>query len=520
MTIELEGTRRAVIGGLAALAGSSLLPAAARGQSGPVQPDDPEDCSPVPKPLVTTLYRPNTALPIRTRKSIFELGAAEVSRLQAAYAALRTLTVKLPNDARGWQRQANVHCWYCSGGLNGESSAADIHGGWTFFPWHRAYLHFQERILCKLLGDDTFALPYWDWDSSGRQVFPANYGNPNDPNPLSDTLRSATANAGISQSCVSAGIMNTAMNAPTNDLFMGEPNNPNANTAGAMENGPHGAVHLWTGQTSLQNDYGVSDMGVLATAAMDPVFFAHHANIDRLWSVWLGLASSHKNFTDPNWLNTSWQFYDENQVWTQISVAQVLDMQGSLQSAYQPPQPKPIWTFRAPVKARPTAALAAAAVAAPLNFLAAGEPPVTLTARPVTRTVAVPTAHRNLFQLKAQNRLDRLFVLRLHGISVPSNQQALFHVFVNLPSADARTSTNSPNFVGTVAIVAKAKSLRGHRHKTIDAAFDVSELLGRAAARGQLSVTLVPVGGTGAPAKTGGPAPVRPTIAQITLEQR
>jgi len=32
--------------------------------------------------------------------------------------------------------------------------------------------------------------------------------------------------------------------------------------------------------------------------AQDPVFFSHHGNIDRLWSVWLGLSPQHQNFTN------------------------------------------------------------------------------------------------------------------------------------------------------------------------------------------------------------------------------
>lgn len=127
------------------------------------------------------------------RKSAFELTKPEVDRLKATYAALRKLSTDHPDDPRGWLRQAYVHCWYCGGGSNGKASP-EIHGSWFFFPWHRAYLHFHERILCKLIGDDTFALHYWDWDSQGRQTFPSIFGDPNDAsNPLFDTLRQSRA---------------------------------------------------------------------------------------------------------------------------------------------------------------------------------------------------------------------------------------------------------------------------------------------------------------------------------------
>ena len=38
----------------------------------------------------------------------------------------------------------------------------------------------------------------------------------------------------------------------------------------------HGAVHVWVGGT----------MGRIDWAAYDPIFWAHHANIDRLWARW------------------------------------------------------------------------------------------------------------------------------------------------------------------------------------------------------------------------------------------
>ena len=41
-------------------------------------------------------------------------------------------------------------------------------------------------------------------------------------------------------------------------------------------NGVHGSVHVRTG----------GDMGDVPTAAYDPIFYLHHANIDRLWADW------------------------------------------------------------------------------------------------------------------------------------------------------------------------------------------------------------------------------------------
>jgi len=45
----------------------------------------------------------------------------------------------------------------------------------------RFYLYFHERILGKLIGDDTFALPFWNWDAPGGMTLPAIYANQSSP---------------------------------------------------------------------------------------------------------------------------------------------------------------------------------------------------------------------------------------------------------------------------------------------------------------------------------------------------
>ena len=152
-----------------AIAGSSALSLRALTQQ---RSDNPTDCTPTGVAGKTAVaFTPNPHLPVRTRKSAFELSNTEVDRLKSAYAALRKLTTQNPNDPRGWLRQGHVHCWYCGGGSNGREGE-EIHGSWLFFPWHRAFLYFHERILCKLINDDTFALPLLGLGSARKADVP------------------------------------------------------------------------------------------------------------------------------------------------------------------------------------------------------------------------------------------------------------------------------------------------------------------------------------------------------------
>ena len=51
---------------------------------------------------------------------------------------------------------------------------------------------------------------------------------------------------------------------------------------GALEHYPHNNGHDWVGARFGKN----RDMGTLRYAALDPIFFMHHANIDRIWSLY------------------------------------------------------------------------------------------------------------------------------------------------------------------------------------------------------------------------------------------
>lgn len=65
-------------------------------------------------------------------------------------------------------------------------------------------------------------------------------------------------------------------------------------TLGTLERTPHNNVHDEVG----------GFMAAFATAGLDPVFWLHHANIDRLWEVWLGQGDP-ENLTEERWTNPS-----------------------------------------------------------------------------------------------------------------------------------------------------------------------------------------------------------------------
>ena len=62
------------------------------------------------------------------------------------------------------------------------------------------------------------------------------------------------------------------------------------------------------------------NMGNFYSIARDPIFFLHHANVDRMWSVWKTLGGKRRDFTDTDWLDARFLFYYENAMLIRVKV--------------------------------------------------------------------------------------------------------------------------------------------------------------------------------------------------------
>jgi polyphenol oxidase len=109
-------------------------------------------------------------------------------------------------------------------------------------------------------------------------------------------------------------------NSSTPELFFGKEYRagdiPNPG-GGSIENTPHGTLHDWCGDPLQPNR---EDMGNLYSSGRDPIFYAHHSNVDRMWSIWKTLGRRNIDICDPDWLNASFLLYDENAELVQITV--------------------------------------------------------------------------------------------------------------------------------------------------------------------------------------------------------
>lgn len=204
---------------------------------------------------------------IRHRKSARRLLPRQATAVREAFRAVSGI-----NDERGFGYHAGIHGlplpMWC------------VHGGTTFLPWHRAYLYLFELGLQDQV--PAAFLPWWNWssDASRREGIPLLYQR--------DTLDDGAPNPLYSQP-IPPGIANDESPPPRTSR---DPRNPadlptredvrEVLSAGdfydfnnRLEN-LHNWVHVWVGGTMANIRY----------AAYDPLFWAHHAMVDRLWRLW------------------------------------------------------------------------------------------------------------------------------------------------------------------------------------------------------------------------------------------
>ncbi len=276
----------------------------------------------------------------------------------ATYAAAIDKMLKLPpEDPLNWYRQAMIHVLDCP------------HGNWWFLPWHRGYLWYFESIIRTVSGNSAFALPYWDWTATpyippsmwqgvltptndaylpNAEAFKIGFTAAVDAfwadltpeqkywmnlrqggtiqsaedlmNLVLDSFVDRDEARGLTpqnpqlnpqtQAMVSLDNLTQSVLAPLQ--FESEPsalgfgsyrlsNHDQSGGKGPLESQPHDNVH-----DSIDGFMG------MFMSPVDPIFYLHHANVDRIWTVWTNLqvqAGLPILPTDSAWENEQFAFF-------------------------------------------------------------------------------------------------------------------------------------------------------------------------------------------------------------------
>ncbi|HYC91801.1 MAG TPA: tyrosinase family protein [Thermoanaerobaculia bacterium] len=269
---------------------------------------------------------------VRTRRDVWKLGEWDDILLWYAKAIGEMLKRPLA-DPTGFRYQAAIHEYVRSQDPLRKSSdrlpssgdqrkfwSQCQHNSWFFIPWHRWYLLYYEEIVAaavvKLGGPAGWALPYWNYSDASnpdaRRLPPA-FRAPTlpdgSPNPLRANIVRQRGNDGE----IVAGPQHVDLSCLKEPRYQADPTggspgfggpktafNHGGGPVGAVELTPHGSMHVRVGGW----------MGRFNTAGLDPLFWLHHCNIDRLWSVWTAMDPTHTNPADSAWSGMSFAFHD------------------------------------------------------------------------------------------------------------------------------------------------------------------------------------------------------------------
>jgi len=370
-------------------------------------------------------------------------------------------------DPLSWAYQAAIHGTTLSGSHVAWNTCQ--HGTIFFWSWHRMYLYWFERIIRKMSGNPNFALPYWNYESAGERHLPAPFRN--------SASSLYTVNRGTGWNAGTASLPSSAVATgppPPGTGFM--PTIPYYPAQSGCESTPHATVHVTIG----------SWMGVISTAAQDPIFYLHHANIDRLWNLWLKQGGGRSDpLTDNTWKTTKWTFFDESGTEVHMTSCDVLRAAEQLDYVYQNegtqakeycPKvlPFPIWEVEA-IQPLPAIKL----------------PPGP---DPVPFRVDISQFAQRLKAMQTDPKQE--LALDLTGVEADRQPNVYWEVYVAPPGA--KPNPESESWIGNVALFGHGIHDE-HQHGEFQPAefsFPIARALGAAAAKNanEIQLTFVPRG--------------------------
>ena len=273
-----------------------------------------------------------------------------------------------PADPRSWRFQAAIHGYpdLTPSLTDPRGWSSCRHNSWFFLPWHRVYLLYFERMIQHQLGDPAWALPYWDYTKVGdatSQTIPEPFRSPTEGNALYTPEREPLFNDETAPEPLPFEICDARPSLAFEDFALDgeDPAQsfgggvvadvaPNQRARGSMELTPHGLVHGYVG----------GEAGLMAqfhTAGLDPLFWLHHCNLDRLWEVWIAKWGAGRLPQDSEWLGTRFEVFDSDGEPAGKRIEEVLETAGLgyvYESVEQPegtPGPDPLDELAPPAPA-------------------------------------------------------------------------------------------------------------------------------------------------------------------------
>jgi tyrosinase len=377
-----------------------------------------------------------------------------------------------------------------------------------FLPWHRMFVYFYERLLRSVLADPDFTLPYWNYSPDSNSPFqrsiPPQFRARLDP--ILSSLYRGSRSSGINTGKALDQGQETAMRltlaqSMSQTTYAQQGVIPGFNNQ--LNSHVHGNVHTLVG-----NSLG---MASIKWAGNDPIFWMHHANIDRIWESWnrAGFA----NPTTTSWLDKTFVFVDE---YGQRVVARVRDFTNpallgySYDSLEMPPPP-------------PAAATVARSGSSSTQPASSSTPVAVAVARKVvlgTRATRVSLVMSNARQGSFDQRVrylrpGRRLYLVLEDLFAREATDVVYDVYLNLPSG-AGNKQATAHWVGDLNFFDAVGHVHDHNAEPRFVSYDITDKAQDLLVKRRLGpiaiVTIVPAGTPAANA--------RPEIGQVSIVEQ
>ncbi|MFK7785363.1 MAG: tyrosinase family protein [Crocinitomicaceae bacterium] len=256
---------------------------------------------------------------MKVRKNLFSLSKEEFQQFVQGVYQLKNEKIRANMDGQTvntYNYYVDIHARSVKVPANGpQYDVPQAHQGPTFLPWHRKFLLMFEKDMRRVLQDEEFCLPYWDWtedsalsDPKASKIWTEDFvgfnGNVHDQIVTSgpfgttpyqnfpawqtylinddNTKKHGSLHRDLGGAGNSLPTSTSVQDCLKMDVYDTSPWNRNSSNSfrntleGFKPLGLHNAVHMWIGGA----------MKSVSTAVNDPIFWLHHCNIDRIWAKW------------------------------------------------------------------------------------------------------------------------------------------------------------------------------------------------------------------------------------------
>jgi tyrosinase len=416
--------------------------------------------------------------------------------------AVAELQKRAPTDSTSWRFLAAVHGYNPATdpqhGKGGKLPPASVkkrfwnqcqHQTWYFLPWHRGYLAYFEQIIeaavVSLGGPSGWALPYWNYSDADPKArllpdaFVPKTLSDGSANPLYVPGRNSTTNnfhipdRDVNLGCLTHSPFGGV--ASGGDPGFGGPKTKFSHfghTNGRLESVPHNVIH---------DDIG-GLMGDPETAALDPIFWLHHANIDRLWEVWTHRDPTFVDPADTAWLTgQTFELHDSSGAVQSFTPSQMKDTTKVLHGYQYDDITDPVKTS-APLQemaARATMMARIPQTPQPVG-LSGVSIPLTGTLTTINVDFDEPTVHaaRRRLESAAAQRPPRVY-LNLENIS-GTGHPGTYDVYIDIPRAGQAPDPRHALFAGlltTFGVQAASRSRGRHSGSGITTVLEITHLV-------------------------------------------